>query len=64
MLMQSLVVLSRTLPPGGAPVQIASLVYSPFSRLAHGPAILSSALDGQLSLHKLVDLSVSVSGVQ
>lgn len=56
---QSLVLLSRTLPPKGNPVKLASLVYSRFSSLAQGPALLTSAVEGQLCLFKLVDATVS-----
>ena len=60
LVLQSLVLLSRTLPPSGTPVQLASLVYSSFSRLAHGLALLTSALEGQLCLYKLRDAAVSL----
>ena len=60
LVLQALVLLSCTLPPGGAPVQLASLVYSSFSRLAYGPALLTSALEGQLCLYKLTDAAVSL----
>lgn len=58
--LQSLVLLSRTAPPGGSPVHPASLVYSPFSSLARGPALLTSSLEGQLRLLKLMDAAVSL----
>ena len=59
--MQSLVLLTRTMVPGGKASETASLVYSPYSSTARGQALLMSSLDGHVSLFKLADAAVSAS---
>ena len=58
--MQSLLLLTRTAKPSGKMSETASLVYSPYSSLACGQALLMSSLDGQVSLFKLADAVVSL----
>lgn len=54
-MLQSLLLLNRTAKPSGKMSETASLVYSPYSSLACGQALLMSSLDGQVSLFKLAD---------
>lgn len=54
-MLQSLVLLTRTMVPGGKTSETASLVYSPYSSTARGQALLMSTLDGHVSLFKLAD---------
>ncbi|KAL0039440.1 hypothetical protein WJX79_008386 [Trebouxia sp. C0005] len=54
-MLQSLVLLTRTPAPSGKLSETASLVYSPYSSIARGQALLMSSLDGSVSLFKLAD---------